>query len=273
MKKIKLSGLLAVTDQLSSSYKQSLQDYTNFFKNSQGAFRGERKTYVPRLGTVDEPRERSLTLVVTTVEEKLDWLEETQAKYIDSLFLQEAMNASGLVKADLIVEGVNFGSYSSLELLRLKSLLESPALVAMYEHLPVRSDSIEWDPTTEEMYEGRDIFETVKTSGVKKTTVKDPYILQDPNVATAPDRYTPVTAQRDVVFELGDYTLQNFSGETSQRRKAEILRRRQILLVSVIEALKEANDIEATTFSEMTSRKLFGYLHGKTPTAATAVKI
>ena len=46
----------------------------------------------------------------------------------------------------------------------------------------------------------------------------------------------------------------------SHRERAELLRRRTKLLTAVIEALKEANDVEAIE-SNMTAEKLFGYLH------------
>ena len=59
---------------------------------------------------------------------------------------------------------------------------------------------------------------------------------------------------------MGDYTFQKFSGEMSHRERAEILKRRTKLLSAVIESLKTANDVEATS-SAMTSKRLFGYLH------------
>ena len=261
MEKNKLNTLLAKTDHLAASFKKCIEDYVRFFKGSQGEFKGEKKTYIPRDNTIDLPSERKNEMVVTTVEEKLGWLEGTSTDYINSLFSQEATNASGKAKAKLVVDGIEFGEFSSLELLRLKSILESGTLEEMYKNIPVRSDSEEWKPTSEEMYNGRKVLESPKLSGTKKSTMKESYILPDPNIGQGKtDKYIPQIAQKDTVIELGDYTFQKFSGEWSHRERAELLRRRTLLLTAVIEALKVANDVESVD-SEMNSNKLFGYLH------------
>lgn len=64
---IKLNVLLAKTDHLASVFKKGLEDYVKFFKTSQGAFKGEKKTYEPKPGTIDLVNERSNKLVVTTL--------------------------------------------------------------------------------------------------------------------------------------------------------------------------------------------------------------
>lgn len=259
---IKLSVLLAKTDHLANQFRANVRDYSAFFKDKQGAFRGERKTYEAKQGTIDQPGKKGNKLVQTTVGEKLKYFVETNSEYIDALFSQEATNAAGQARAELKVDDKSFGTYSSLELLRLKSLLESGDIEQMYTLIPVRSDEEEWTPTVEEMYKDRDIQDGKKLSGVEKSTYKEQFILADPNVPQLKDSssYKPQVGQRDTVIELGDYTFQKFTGEYSHRQRAELLRRRSKLLSAVIEALKKANDIEAST-SEMTAAKLFGYLH------------
>jgi hypothetical protein len=259
--KTKMNTLLAKTDHLGSSFKKMVEEYMKYFKNKQGDFRGEKKTYVAKDGTIDIPSERRNDRIVATVGEKFEWFEKSATDYIDALFAQEATNASGSAKAKLVVDGTEFGEFSSLELLRLKSLLESGHLEEMYKNIPTRSDSEEWKKTGEEMYEGRDIFESPKNSGTKKSTTKESYILPDPNIEKAGIKnYTPQIASRDTIIELGEYTHQRFSGEFSHRERAEILKRRTQLLTAVIEALKVANEAEAVS-SDMNASKLFGFLH------------
>lgn len=262
MTKQKLNILLAKTDHLAASFKKGLEDYIKFFKSSQDAFRGEKKTYDARPGTIDLPSERGNKLVVTTVEEKLQWLEESAKEYLDALFSQEKTNASGAATALLIVEGKTVGTFTSLELLKLKSLLESGNFLGVYENIPVRSDSEQWDKTSNEMYTNRNIFESTKVLGTKKTTTKESYILQDPNIAKLTDqsKYTPQVASKDTISDLGDYSFQKFTGEWSHRERAEVLRRRSVLLGAVIEALKSANEAEVIK-SDLTAEKIFGYLH------------
>lgn len=257
----KLNVLLAKTDHLASTFKKGLEEYVKFFKTSQGAFKGEKKTYEARANTVDLPNERTNRLVITTVDDKLSYLQENSKEYIDALFSQEKTNSTGTAKAKLIVEGKTFGEFTSLELLRLKSLLESGTFKEMYETLPVRNDDETWTKTSNDMYNGRNIYETALRTGITKSVMKESFILPDPNIGKVEgSKYTPQISTKDTVIELGDYTVQRFSGETSHLERANILARRSKLLVAVIEALKEANDVEAVA-SEMTSDKIFNYLH------------
>ncbi len=253
--------LLAKTDHLASSWKKGVEDYVRFFKSSQGAFRGEKKTYEPKSNTIDLPNERVNKLVVTTVTEKLLYMEKSAKDYIDALFSQEKTNSSGTAKAKLIVEGVNFGEYTSMELLRLKSLLDNGTLKDMYENIPVRNDDETWKKSENDTYLNREIFESTLRSGITKSVMKESYILADPNIGkTENGKYTPQIATKDTIIELGDYTLQKFSGEFSHVDRASILNRRSKLITAVIEALKTSNDVESID-SEMTSEKIFNYLH------------
>lgn len=258
---LKLNVLLAKTDHLATVFKKMIEDYLRYFKASQGAFKGEKKTYSPKPGTQDIPSERGNKLVVTTVDEKLKWFEENSKDYIDALFSQEKTNASGAAKAQLVVDGVTFGEFTSMELLRLKSMLESGILKEMYENLPVRNDDEIWNQTKNDMYRNRNIYESDELSGTRKSIMKEHYILQDPNIGSMKDaKYTPQVGVKDTVIELGDYTYQKFSGEASHLERANILARRSRLLTAVIEALKIANEVDAVE-SQMTAEKLFNYLH------------
>lgn len=260
---MKLNVLLAKTDHSESQFKKLFSDTVAFFKGKQGEFRGIKKTYAPRPETIDLPTERAFIAVVTTVGEKLDYIEETAEEHIDNLFSVEATNASGQATADLIVDGTNWGTLSSLELLRLKSLLEKGGMEDLYANIPVRSDSDIWNVSDDPAYVDRDVYEGPQQSGTKKSITKESYILPDPNVQYLKDtsKYVPVQGVKDTIMELGDYTIQHFSGEYSHRDRAGILGRRSKLLSGVIEALKKANEAESVP-SAVTADRLFSYLHG-----------
>jgi hypothetical protein len=268
--KKKLNVLLAVTDHLAGQFKSMVDDYCKFFKSAQGAFKGERKTYTPNPDTIDDPTARGTKLVVTTVDEKLKYFELNSGDYIDALLSQEATNASGNAKAELVVDGVSFGKYSSLELLRMKSLLEGGNFKHLYETISVRNDDEIWTETSDDAYANRSgIFASTLVEGSKKTTLKESYILNDPNIGKIDGaKYTPQLAQKDTTVELGKFSHQRFSGEWSHRQRAELLSRRDKFLLAITEALKLANEAE-TVGSDMTAEKLFNYLHrGAAPTAA-----
>ena len=241
-----------------------INDYTKFFSKSQGSFKGEKRTYHEKDNMLPDPSKQGTTLIATTVKEKLDYFVVGSAKFIDSLMSQEKTNATGVAKAELIVDGGSWGELTSLELLRLKSLLESADLgnlTQMLQSIPVRSDAEVWKKSHNEDYQGRDVYENELQSGVAITTVKEPYVLKDPNLAgnEFPPHYQSPIVTKDKIVELGDYTRQNFSGEWSHRERAMCLRRKEVLLTAITEALKVANEVEAIQ-SEVTAKKIFGYL-------------
>jgi hypothetical protein len=258
---MKLNVLLALTDTLRAKFKNMLADHTKFYAKAQGSFLGAKSTYIPKEDAVDEPSRRKIIKVVTTVDEKIDYFIKESSQFIDALFSQEKTNGMGLATAELVVNGESWGTYTSLELLRLKSLLENSDLGKLEEMLasiPVRSDAQIWDKTTNEDYVGRNIWETPLVSGVSRTTIKEEYILEDPNLK-AGVLYTPKVAQRNKPQDIGDYTLQEFSGEWSHRERAGALKRRSDLIVAVTRALKESNDCEAVE-SNLTANKIFEYI-------------
>lgn len=258
---LKLNILLAKTDLLASSFTASIKDYIGFFDKSQGSFRGEKKTYASKANTEDDPRLRNIKLVVTTVDDKLDWFENNSKEYIDALFSLEKTNASGTAKAELSVGGESWGEFTSLELLRLKSFLENGDLKKMYETIPVHTEDEIWGPAKVENFKGPGVLETEIVRSIVKTTDKEPYILDDPNLEKIEGaKYMPQVVARNIVRELGDASYQKFTGEWSHRQRATLLRRHHILLVAVVEALKKSNEAEALK-SELTSEKIFDYLH------------
>ena len=82
--------------------------------------------------------------------------------------------------------------------------------------------------------------------GVTRTTETEDVILKDPNInpANIPENYRAAVVQKKKTVETGDYTFQKFTGEWSQRQKADLLDRRSCVLKAVIAALKEVNDQE-----------------------------
>lgn len=260
--KLTLNVLLGKLETASSRMRKLVADYQSFFKNKQGEFQGVRKTYDPRPGTQDDTSMRQFKQVVTTVTEKLDYLVDHNAPIINDLLTVEATNASGVARTDLVINGISFGNLSTLELMKLKSILEKEGFEAMYASLPVRSDSEIWNVSEGELYANRSVFETEMQKGIQKSLVKSERILEDPNIKNMVDtsRYTPVKTVDTTVVELGDYTVQHFSGETTHRNRAYILKRRSDAMEALNAALKAANDVEVVK-SEFDTEKFLKWLH------------
>lgn len=246
MAEMKMNTLLAKTDHAAASVNRMIADYGTFFKTKQGMFRGEKKTFEPRAGYFEDPSKMGNTQVATTVGEKLCGFNDRLKSYLKDVFSVEATNSAGANRVELVVDGVSFGKLTALELMRLKSFLTGKDLDTVYQNIPVRSDSENWTPSTDPEYAGREVYQTDMVKGVTRTTENEEVILKDPNLDPAhlPSNYqAKVTVKRKTV-ETGDYTQQRFTGEWSQRQKAELLRRKSQVLEAVIEALKKVNDVE-----------------------------
>lgn len=259
---MKMNKLLALVDHGASVFKTMTQEYKVFFDKGQNAFKGTRKTYTQREGTADDPSMRQLSNVTTTVDEKLSWYEDKAADYINNTLAVDATNSQGAAKVELLVGTISFGWVSVLELMKLKSLITKYGMTEMYSELPVRSDAEIWNETQDDAYIGRGIFETEMSKGIKRSSEAFEYILEDPNLKNMTDtsRYQPIKSAKQRIIEVGDYTVQHFSGETTQRHKASILSRRSKLLEAIEGAIKEANDTEIVR-SELNAKDFFDYLH------------
>lgn len=259
---LKMNTMLAKVDHASSSANQMIRDYAAFFKTKQGAFKGEKNTYTAREGFLDKPEKRGVTRVITTVQEKLSWFEERFIPYLMDLFSIEATNSAGAHRVELKVGDVSFGFLSAAELMRLRNILTSKELDSMYVNIPVRSDARIYEACTDEEYVGREIVQTPIHISVERTTEKEEVILKDPNIDPAhlPANYRSTTVVKTKMVEVGDSTHQEFTGEWTQRKKAELLKRKSELLTAITVALKEVNEVEAMQ-SNLNADALIKYLH------------
>ena len=102
----------------------------------------------------------------------------------------------------------------------------------MYNNIPVRSDAEVWLEGTDPEYAH------LSNRNVERcTTESEECILKDPNLdpARLPTNYNAKVTIKKKTVETGDYTLQKFTGEWTQRQRAELLRRRSNILAAVTE--------------------------------------
>lgn len=238
----KQSVLLGLREKLEKTFSGMLDDFLSKFKNKQGLFQGWNKTYDSLEGFADDPTKRSFQKVSGTVAEQLAWFKQYTADYFTTVLSIEKTNSTG-IKAALVVNGKDWGEYSVLELLRLKSILDGK-LKAIIQELPIRDEKVIWNKTIKDYYGTRDVYETPVVDGFSKTTLKRVEIVLDPHIKEAPGR-PPVPTQIETQVNIGHYTEQKFSGEITMLQRAEILVRYDQLYNAVIEALENCNSIEA----------------------------
>lgn len=243
---MKVNSKLAQRDHSRSQQSAILKDYGTFFKEKQGAFKGIKKTFTPRDGFLDDPNYIQDTKVVTTVREKLDWFNTQTKLYLQNEMDIEATNSDGAPTIELVVDGVSFGKLTVIELMRLYGILKNKSFENVYSTIPVRADNKVWSPTTDEEYEGREVFEDPMVSGQTRTSENEEIILKDPNVDPQhlPSNYRAQTTTKRHTVITGDYTIQNFTGEWTHQKRAELLRRRSSILEAIKLAIKELNNVE-----------------------------
>lgn len=241
----KQSVLLGLREKLEKSFGGMLDDFISKFKNKQGIFQGHNNTYEALEGYADDPTKRSFQKVSGTVAEQLAWFKKYTPDYFTTVLSIEKTNSTG-IKAKLVVDGKEWGEYSVLELLRLKSIMDGKLRVILSE-LPIRDEKVHWLPTTnKDLYDGREVYETPVSENHSKTTLKRTVIVNDPHIKEAPNR-PPVPSQIDEQVNIGKYTQQKYSGEITMLERAVILAKYDKVYTGIIEALETANNTEAQT--------------------------
>jgi hypothetical protein len=240
-KKHSLSVFLGLRERTEKDSKNMLADMISKFKNKQGLFKGEKRTFIAAEGYADEPTKRGYKHVASTVHEQLEWLKEHTKEYLKVGLTIEKTNSEG-VTAELIVDGTSWGEYSSLELLRIKGYLDG-AMKSIIEELPVRDESIAWIKSLDENYKDRLVYESPLERGNTKTTLKQTVIVNDPHIKDSPNR-PPVTSEISTQVNTGEATQIYYSGELSLKQRAIIKTKYEKLYLAVIEAMEKANTKE-----------------------------
>ena len=263
MTTLKMNTLLAKVDQTASVMQATTREMAAMFKTKQNLFRGEKNTYEARDGYLDKPEKRGVTKVAATVQEILDEFKERYVPYLEELFQIEATNSKGASRVELKVGDTSLGFLTAAELMRLRNILTGKELDSMYANIPVRSATRIYEPCTDEEYEGRDIVQTPIARSVERTTEIEDVILKDPNIdpKNLPANYRSTVVQKRTLMEIGDSTRQEFSGEWTQRKKEELLRRKSDLLTAITVALKQVNEVEAE-MPNLDAQALMDYLQG-----------
>ena len=249
----KLNVLLALRQKLANRYNQMVGDYTSFFKNKQGAFRGTLKTHSPLEGYPVDLTKVANERVVTTVKEKMDWFINEALEYYNTALAIEASNGEGSPTVPLEFDGKTYGPFPATVLLRLRGLIspdnkKEDTLLTMFRNIPVREATRVWiEADEDEDYKKRGIVQTERQSGETKTTETHQEILKDPNInpENIPSNYRATVTNVATTIKTGDYTSQFFSGEWTHEKRAALLKRRSELLDAIDIALQKVNDREA----------------------------
>jgi hypothetical protein len=139
--KNQLHALLAVVTDLKTKARLiATEGITTFVKKAEH-FDGVQKAFesleADRMATPAETK-----VLVTTVPEKLAYVQGALSKGIDATLSMEETNSSGNAKAELSVNGTPFGTFSATSLLAMEKWLDS--VLELYKSIPTLDPTKAW---------------------------------------------------------------------------------------------------------------------------------
>lgn len=199
-------------------------------------FEGYLRTYTPFDEDGDKQPDEGKELI-TTVTEKLDFILPYLADSINVQLSREASNASGGLKANLLIGDRDFGEFSSQELLQLeKSVRELREHIV--NNLPTLDMAKAWKENDDER-EGTSVTQEAPTYRYVEETV--PVVL-----APATDKHPAQVREAVKKTQVGEFSRRIVSGKISPAVKADMMSRVDKMLSAIADARSRANSNEAT---------------------------
>lgn len=251
----KLHEVIAVRDDRKHAATKFISEATTTFSKRGDHFDAERSVFEPISEDYsNEITELKNTDMVTTVRDKLDFVEKGVVNFLDVLFQQESANTDA--KANIIIDTDDGGEIELIKdvpavyLIQLEGYLDE--LMKMYAAIPTLDPKISWvaDDTTPNVWRQSKPIESQKTKMTMKPIVMYPATEQHP-------------AQTQLIKEniyIGKTVKTASTGRFSPRQKSEILGRFDRLLEAVKKARSRANSAEAP--KKKIGKAIFNYLNG-----------
>jgi len=241
----KLHEVLAVEEDRKGQAKKILLEADKTFKNKQGHFEENIQVFKPLAEGAEDITEAH-TPMVTTVEDKLEYVADVVAKYLDVAYQKENANTEAF--ADVVLDDgtVLLEKVPATALLGLERELKNIADV--YSSIPTLEPGFLWssDETTG----------NYKTYSRRDRTKKE---IQFKTIAQATKEHPAQVAQisQDVVTGVIEHT--KLSSKFTSSHKSELLDRLDELKRAVKKARMRANSVEVQTVK--VGKKLFNYIN------------
>lgn len=247
----KLHELAAVDNDNRGLYDKIKNEAAATFKNRLDHFTGMSKTYVSEVED-DYVRDPEVKNLVTTVADKLAYVEEQMIKILDAQFQKEKTNC--LAKADVIVvedDGSEVPIVKDIPVVYLVQLEKKLTELRnqVYGIVPTLDPTKEWEWNEQGGY-------YVEREPRKRVTRKVPKSFQ---VAAATDKHPEQAQLINIDETTGYYNQTNLSGMITPKKKSQLLAKLDKLVHAVKTARSRANDIEAV--NEKVAQKIFNYLN------------
>lgn len=228
--------LLAVEGGLQKVWREIVAEAKVTFAKKMAHFLGATKT----LKMKDDAREFEAAAgaehkeLTTTVDDKLDYTEESGVDYLDALFQKELANQEA--RADLVIDGNTVATGLPATFLlgmedRLKLLRE------MYQAIPTLSPGTNWELDKDK---GKGVYVTVPDAVTEKTE----QVIKYTTVAQATDNHPEQVRESPSREVIGRYTSRTWSGMITPAKKSDLLARLDVLQRAIKQARQRANQVE-----------------------------
>jgi hypothetical protein len=240
-----LHQVLAVENDKKQQASRILQETISTFTKKADHFDGIKKLYSSKNTSGDQiPPE--IKKVVTTVSEKLNYAKQSIIDAIDVQLTKEETNASGIVNANLKIDNVDFGDFSSTSLLALESYLVK--IRDAYKTIPTLDPVKEWKKSEDGNYQ------TEKEIRYR-TNKEETFEVIVPATKEHPAQIGKLV--KDI--QVGTYETTYQSGRITPRQKSDLLNKIDKIITGVKKTRAIANQAEIK--SVKIGEKIFEYIH------------
>lgn len=248
----RLHEVLAVEADLEGTAKKVIGEARTTFSKKHDHFLGHRKS----LRMFDEQRKHEEAgaeehkELVTTVPDKLKYVQGKVVRWFDALLQKEATNQDA--RADLIVDGdVLIENVPATWLLGMETRLK--LLREMYEDIPTRAPGVNWVPDEER---GDGVFKGLHLETKDKTEKT----IQHKVVVPATKEHPAQVERWSDNIKVGVFEVERWTSMISPAQKSGYLDRIDKLIRACKKARQRANQAEVRKLS--VAKKLFGYIDG-----------
>lgn len=231
----KLHAILAVEKDIRNLFGNLVTEGKKTFESRSSHFIESRKSYQPLNAEDTDLPDTEFVPIVTTVKEKLDYIQGTIVKLMDIELQKEKANQEA--KSDLVVTQDDGAKVTILTdvpvtlLVQFEGVLEN--IRGLYHAIPTLDPAKVWkkDPNRENIFIA-DPVTRVRTKKVTEVIVKAP----------STDKFPAQTELVTVDKKVGDWTHDFSSGALSPKQKSQLLRRIDQLISGVKIARAKANE-------------------------------
>lgn len=246
-----LHSLLAVEGDLKNISSKVLREAVTTFNKKDDHFDGLVKEYTAFDEANSNTNNTESKSMVTTVLEKIVYVQDPIAKAINATVSKEETNSSQNAVASLIVGDVNFGTFSATSLLALEK--ELAKIRDMYARIPTLDPVKKW--ARDEMVSGM-VYKTDPVTTFRTQKVEDFVIVVEPT-----EHHPAQTAKVTKDVTIGKYETTYSSGKITPLMKSKLLEKIDLLIQAAKKARSAANGAEVV--STDIGNKIFDFINAE----------